>query len=160
VSASPSLAGAHCGNHATVPAVEICSRCGTFLCGECVEYFREETPACANCLPILIGSPPSLRARMSPLLSTLGLAGLLSGFLTHGRRGLVLWAAGFVVGFAGLAFGVQELRLIREGQAGTRGRRWAQIGLGVGALFALGFGLLLVSFGYFMFRSYGRGTGG
>lgn len=153
---APSLVGATCGKHASVPAVEICSRCGTFLCGDCVEYFREDTPACEACLPLLLGTPASLRARLSPILSTLGLAGLLSGFLVHGRRGLVLWAIGFVVGFAGLAFGVQELRLIREGQAGTRGRRWAQWGLGVGALFALGFGLLLVSFGYFMYRTYGR----
>ncbi len=153
---SPSLAGASCGSHPAVPAVEICSRCGTFLCGDCVEYFREETPACANCLPHLLGSPASTRARVSPILSTAGLVGLLSGFLVHGRRGLVLWAIGFVLGFAGLAFGARERRLIRAGQAGTRGRRWAQVGLGVGALFALGAGLLLVSFGYFMFRTYGR----
>jgi hypothetical protein len=84
------------------------------------------------------------------------LSGLLAGFFAHGRKGLVLWALGFVLGFAGVAFGIQELRLIREGQAGTRGRRWAQFGLGVGALFALGFGLLLVSFGYFTYRTYGR----
>jgi hypothetical protein len=107
-------------------------------------------------MPHLIGSPASLRARISPILSTLGLSGLLAGFLIRGRPGLVTWAAGFLIGFAGLAFGVQELRLIRAGQAGTRGRRWAMVGLGVGALFALGFGILLVSFGYFLFRTYGR----
>lgn len=151
-----SLSGASCGNHPTVPAVEICTRCGTFLCGDCVEYFREETPACANCMPVLLGSPASMRARVSPILSTLGLSGLLAGFMLKGRTGLVVWAAGFLIGFAGLAFGVQELRLIRAGQAGTRGRRWAQLGLGVGALFALGFGILLVSFGYFLYRTYGR----
>lgn len=153
---APSLVGASCGTHVGVAAVEICTRCGTFLCGDCVEYFREETPACANCMPHLIGSPASLRARISPILSVLGLTGLLGGFIVRGRSGLFVWAVGFALGFAGIAFGVQELRLIRAGQAGTRGRRWAQWGLGVGALFALGFGLLLVSFGFFMFRTYGR----
>ncbi len=156
MSSPSSLAGAHCGTHAAVPAVEICSRCGTFLCGECVEYFREVTPACANCLPVLRGSPASTRAKISPVLSTLGLGGLGAGFLVHGRRGLIVWAVSFVFGFAGLAFGAQELRLIRAGQAGTRGRGWARAGLAVGAIFALGFGLLLVSFGYFMVRTYGR----
>lgn len=151
-----SLSGASCANHPVAPAVEICVRCGTFLCGDCVEYFREETPSCVNCMPFLLGTPASMRARFSPILSTLGLAGLLAGFVVKGRTGLVVWAAGFLIGFAGLAFGVQELRLIRAGQAGTRGRRWAQLGLGVGALFALGFGLLLVSFGVFLYRTYGR----
>ncbi len=136
--------------------MEICSRCGTFLCGDCVEYFREETPACARCLPHLVGSPASSRARSSPLLSLLGLTGLLAGFLVQGRRGLVVWGVSAVLGFAGLALGAQELRLIRAGQAGTRGRRWARLGLGLGALFGVGFGLLLASFGYFIYRSYGR----
>lgn len=153
-----SLAGAHCGKHPAVAAVEICTRCGTFLCGECVEYFREETPACASCLPLLTGSPASVRARLSPLFTTLGLVGLVAGFVVRGRPGLGLWALSFPVGFAGIAFGVQELRLIRDGQAGTRGRRWARVGLVVGALFALGFGGLAASFALFTLRA--RGTGG
>ncbi|MFT3706271.1 MAG: hypothetical protein QM817_01265 [Archangium sp.] len=153
---APAVSGAFCGNHPTMAAVEICTRCGKFVCGDCVEYFREETPACANCIPHLMGTPASLRARISPILSTIGLGGLLAGFLIRGRAGLLVWLAGFLIGFAGLAFGVQELRLIRAGQAGTRGRRWAQLGLGVGALFALGFGILLVGFAYFLFRTYGR----
>jgi hypothetical protein len=123
-----------------------------------VEYFREVTPACANCLPLLAGGPASVRARLSPVLSTLGLAGLVAGFVVRGRPGLAIWALSFLVGFAGIAFGVQELRLIRDGQAGTRGRRWARAGLVVGALFALGFGLLAASFLLFTFR--GRGTAG
>ena len=152
---APSLAGAHCGNHPAVAAVEICSRCGTFLCGECVEYFREVTPACSNCMPLLIGGPASARARVSPILSTLGLCALVAGFLVKGRPGLGIWAAGFLVGFAGIAFGVQELRLIRAGQAGSRGRGWAIVGLVIGALFALGFGALAASFLLFTWRARG-----
>ena len=121
-----SVAGAHCGNHPAVSAVEICSRCGTFLCGECVEYFKETTPACSNCLPVLVGAPASARARVSPLLSTVGLAGLVAGFVVRGRPGLAIWVASFLLGFSGIAFGVQELRLIRADQAGKRGRNWAR----------------------------------
>ncbi len=155
---SPPLAGASCGKHPGVAAVEICSRCGTFLCGECVEYFNEVTPACASCLPLLKGSPASVRARISPVLSSVGLFGLVAGFLARGRMGLAVWALSFLFGFAGIAFGVQELRLIRAGQAGTRGRRWAIVGLVIGALFALGFAALSLSFALFIWRM--RGTGG
>jgi hypothetical protein len=151
-----SLAGAHCGNHPAIAAVEICARCGTFLCGECVEYFREVTPACASCMPLLIGGPASTRARVSPILSTLGLAALVAGFFFKGRPGLGVWAVGFAVGFSGIAFGVQELRLIRAGQAGARGKGWALVGLVIGALFAVGFGALALSFALFSWRA--RGT--
>lgn len=152
------LAGAHCGDHPASAAVEICARCGTFLCGECVFYFKEDTAACVSCLPRLEGGPASARARVSALFSTLGLTGLLVGFLVRGRPGLGLWALSFVVGFTGIAFGVQELRLIAANQAGARGRNWARAGLVIGALFALGFGGLVVSFALFTWRS--RGTAG
>ena len=150
-----SLAGASCGKHPGVAAVEICTRCGTFLCAECVEYFNEVTPACASCLPLLAGGPASARARVSPVLSTVGLGGLVAGFVVRGRPGLAIWALSCLLGFAGIAFGVQELRLIRENQAGTRGRRWAITGLVVGSLFALGFAALVFSFALFTWRARG-----
>ena len=153
-----SLAGAHCGNHPANPAVEICTRCGTFLCGDCVEYFEEETSACANCLPLLAGGPASVRARVSPAFTTLGLGALIAGFIVRGRPGLLIWAGGFLVGFAGLAFGVQELRLVKLDQSGSRGRNWARAGLVIGALFALGFAALVLSFALFTWRA--RGTPG
>jgi hypothetical protein len=137
-----------------VPAVEICSRCGTFLCGECVEYFHETTPACASCLPLLKGSPASMRAKLSPTLSIVALLGWLGGFVVPGRAGLLVWGVSFPVGFAGLALAVQELRLIRAGQAGARGRWWARVGLGLGVSFALLFGALIASFLLFTWRTY------
>ena len=57
------VAGANCGQHPGVAAVEICTRCGTFLCGECVEYFNEVTPACPSCLPLLARGPASTGSR-------------------------------------------------------------------------------------------------
>ena len=149
------VAGANCGQHPGVAAVEICTRCGTFLCGECVEYFNEVTPACPSCLPLLAGGPASMRARIAPVLTTFGLGGLIAGFLVRGRPGLAIWAVCFLLGFAGIAFGVQELRLIRANQAGTRGRRWVIAGLVVGSLFALGFAGLVLSFALFTWRARG-----
>ncbi len=151
-----SVAGAHCGNHPAVAAVEICSRCGTFLCGECVEYFKETTPACSNCLPVLEGGPASTRARISPLLSVVGLVGLVAGFMVRGRPGLAIWATSFLLGFSGIAFGVQELRLIRADQAGKKGRNWARVGVAIGSIFALLFAALVFSFALFTWRA--RGT--
>jgi hypothetical protein len=34
------------------PAVTTCARCGTFLCGECLELLGD-TATCASCLPVL-----------------------------------------------------------------------------------------------------------
>lgn len=149
-----SLQGANCGNHKGVPAVEICSRCGTFLCGECVEYFHETTPACANCLPLIKGQPASLRAKLSPLLGLVALLGWLGGFFQPGRAGLAVWGVSFPIGFAGLALAVQELRLIRLAQTGARGKWWARVGLGLSVLFAVLFGGLIASFLLFTWKTY------
>ena len=89
------------------------------------------------------------------LVATFGLGGLIAGFLVRGRPGLAIWAVCFLLGFAGIAFGVQELRLIRANQAGTRGRRWVIAGLVVGSLFALGFAGLVLSFALFTWRARG-----
>jgi hypothetical protein len=63
------LTGAHCGKHPEVAAVELCTRCGTFLCGDCVEYVRDETAACSDCAPLLRGVKASARAKVAPLLA-------------------------------------------------------------------------------------------
>src|SRR5688500_17288839 len=38
----------HCGNHPEVVAVDMCVRCGSFVCGECLELIGEE-PFCLPC---------------------------------------------------------------------------------------------------------------
>ena len=87
-----------------------------------------------------------------------GLAGLVAGFMVKGRPGLVIWVTSFLLGFSGIAFGVQELRLIRADQAGKKGRNWARAGVAIGAIFALLFGALVFSFALFTWRA--RGTPG
>ncbi len=41
-----------CANHPDVSAVEICSRCGSFVCGACLEYTKDEPPVprCTACV--------------------------------------------------------------------------------------------------------------
>lgn len=145
-----SLAGAHCGAHPAVAAVEICTRCGTFLCGDCVEYFNDETPACAACLPHLKGTPTSARARLSPVLAVLAVGGLVTGFLVKGRPGLAVWGVAIPLGFVGLGLAVMELRLMRASSSVNHGRRWARAGIALGGVFLLGFFALAALFVAFM----------
>lgn len=156
MSPPPSVSGAHCGAHPAVAAVEICSRCGTFLCGECVEYFQEVTPCCAACLPLMLGGPASVRSRVSPAVGFAALLCWLGGFLVPERGGIALWVLSMPLGFAGLALAVQELRLIRAGQSGRRGRPWALIGLAVGTCYALALSLLVLAYVLFTYRQAGR----
>ena len=43
---------ARCGNHPSVAAVEICKRCGTFLCGDCLDYAGDD-PYCSKCFALV-----------------------------------------------------------------------------------------------------------
>lgn len=45
-------AGARCARHASTAAVDLCQRCGTFVCGECV-HIRSEDVYCVDCAAIL-----------------------------------------------------------------------------------------------------------
>ena len=147
------LADARCGNHPAMAAVEICSRCGKFVCAECLEYWKEVTPVCAACLPLMGGDAASRRAKLSPFVGALGLLGMAAGFLVPGRRGLEAWAVASPVAMAGLALGVLELRLIRASQSGAKGRGWAMAAVVMGAMGALVFVALVGGFVLFTLRS-------
>lgn len=150
------LAGAHCGAHPAVAAVEICSRCGTFLCGDCVEYFKDTTPCCAACLPLMRGGPISPRVVVTPFIGLAGLVTWLSGFLVPGRAGIALWVSSLPLGFACLALSVMELRLVRAGQSSPRGKPLAWAGFVVGVVYALLFALLVLGFALFTYRQLDR----
>lgn len=127
------LAEAHCANHPAVGAVEICARCGSFLCGDCVEYFRDETPVCSTCLPLMAPKPASLRSKLAPVVSSIGLVAMVSGFLFPGRPGLAVWLGGMIFTFTGLTLAMLELRQ----KASPSGRKWAIAGLILSVLGAL-----------------------
>lgn len=155
MSPPPSVSGAHCGAHPAVAAVEICSRCGTFLCGECVEYFKDITPCCAACLPLLKGPPPSPRLLVPPVLGFIALFIWLAGFLVPGRMGIALWTLSMPFGFSGLAFAVREVRLARAGTTSPRGKSIAWAGLIVCFAYVLLLALLVLGFVFFTTRQGG-----
>jgi hypothetical protein len=115
-----------------VTAVDLCTRCGSFLCASCVEYL-DTAPYCARCLA-LVTARPSLRARVSAALSGAGVLGMFVGLIVQGRPGLGVWALAVPTGFAGLAASLQELAAIARGEAPTPGRGWAATGRAVGVL--------------------------
>ena len=65
-----------CGVHADVPAVDTCSRCGSFVCGDCLELIGEE-PFCQACYHRKdVTGRASTRATLALLF---GATGLLCG---------------------------------------------------------------------------------
>ncbi len=120
----PVASGARCPAHAAVQAVEVCERCGRFVCAECLTFAQDGASLCPGCFAL-----PHGRSSRSGLALGLVLVGL-SGCVPLTPVGMALaWA---------------ELRAIERGEAAEAskpGARWA-LGLGVFQLVA---GALLVA---------------
>jgi len=137
-----------CGNHPDVAAVDTCSRCGTFLCGDCVEYLGE-TVLCDACYQRLGGDQPGSRsARTAVILGGIGAAlPLLLAAYSLAVRGIPIVESAFALlislgmGFAGFGLARSELRRIQAGRAPIRGQRLARAGL---ILSAVNFGLFFL----------------
>jgi hypothetical protein len=141
--------GALCAAHPELTAVDLCARCGSFLCGECVDFADEQT-YCAACLA-LVTDRASRPARLSVVVSTLGVLGMLSGLVVSGRAGLVIWAAAIPTGFVGFALAVQTLR-----NAPTQAsRRWARTARAIAGLH--GFLVIALAVSFFAFLLLRRG---
>jgi hypothetical protein len=125
--------GARCAAHASVAAVDVCKRCGRFLCGDCVELVGEDA-YCAEC-----------RGRLEAPASWVGVAALTTagaGWLTFGLATFVWPPAGLMalpVPFVALAMALIEGLRIRGGTASRRGRRFVagSVVASVPLLFAL-----------------------
>jgi hypothetical protein len=105
----PVATGARCATHPDVAAVEICQRCGAFVCGTCLELQGAEV-LCANCFARQGGKKASGRAVASLVLGIVGLN------------------CGFVWGVVGLVLAYQELGAIARGEAPAVGRNLAKGG--------------------------------
>ena len=68
---------ARCARHAEVPAVDVCQRCGSFVCGECVNI-RKEDVYCAACA-VILERPGSRRPLLGLLAALLAPLPLLAG---------------------------------------------------------------------------------
>ncbi len=135
---------ARCGLHTEVAAVDLCQRCGAFLCGECVELLGEDV-LCPACFQRLGGhAPPSRQARLSAALGVLGLV-LGPALFT---RGILYFLIGLGPGLIGLWLARRELARIDAGRSPAVGRGWARLGRGLGwinfGLFSLA-GLILAA---------------
>ena len=122
-------AGARCGLHGDVAAVDLCKRCGRFLCGDCVQLVGEDA-YCADCLGKL-EKPASLMSRWAAsLAATSWIAGLTGGMLREGSIILV----GIALALSGFTLGFVELFRISRGRASPHGRVWAICALIIAAV--------------------------
>jgi hypothetical protein len=125
-----------CAVHPTVAAVEICERCGSFACGECVQ-FTNTSPSqtlCAACYG-RYGGKASTRATVALVL---GIVGISSCWL---------------LGVPGFILAVQELAAIERGESPERGRNLAQ---GAWYLGLIQFGLIALGLVIFVFVTLSR----
>ncbi len=108
--------------HADVAAVDVCKRCGRFLCGECLEL-RGEDPYCDDCVKRL-DTPTSLRARLVLCGGLLCLPATVFGAFFP-----ALLLGAFVGSVVCLGFGLTELWGIRNDKSSRRGFKIALIGV-------------------------------
>ncbi len=129
----PPPAGARCAQHPEQAAVDVCQRCGAFVCADCTEIRREDV-YCSRCAP-LMDRPPSKRVRTVfwlgagwlPLLGVLLWVGFRTGFgLPFGLATLLTPLEWGVL----LALGLQELGARRRGESGPSGRGYLGWGFG------------------------------
>lgn len=142
-----------CARHPGVTAVDLCARCGTFLCAECVEYQRDDVPLCQPCLTLVREVPASVRARALAVMGALAVLTLVAGFFVKGRPGLFLWAGASVMATVGFAWSMLEGRRLRALPGVQRGLRWVRAGLVLSAIAAVGFLALAASFVVFISRA-------
>ena len=146
---SPALQGPSCPEHQRL-AVATCSRCGTFLCGDCTELL-EEAAYCAACLPLVRRQAAFPRALHVALgLDMLGLLLLvlsIPGLGVGASRFFPVWVAQPVLAGVGLGLSIRVLRRIRRGEAPRRARPLAWFALLLAVLnvliFLLGMALVL-----------------
>ena len=134
--------GARCAKHPDVAAVDVCQRCGVFVCGECV-FIRTEDVFCADCARILDRPAPArpkwafaFAAAPGPVAVALSFVAGSIGFLVGAGLLLPLTACA-------LALILQERSARRAGQSPRAGAfyplTWMMLAvdlLGVVGLFA------------------------
>jgi hypothetical protein len=119
-------AGARCGVHVEVAAVDLCKRCGRFLCGDCVELAGEDA-FCADCAKRQVG-PASSMATAAMWLAAASVLVLVVPPLS---------IIDVVTAPSAAVVGAVELFLISRGRSSPRGRVRAVIALVVGGLVSL-----------------------
>jgi hypothetical protein len=120
----PVATGAMCPVHVTVQAVEVCERCGRFVCGECLQFAQSGAALCAACF-----AKPHGRSSRS---------GVALGLVLAGFSGCVPLTP------IGVALAWFELRAIERGESAADSKSGAQWALGLGLVqLALGAAVVL-----------------
>lgn len=120
----PVATGAVCAQHPQAQAVEICTRCGVFVCATCLQ-FRDNAVLCPTCHGRFMGKA-STRAVLSLVLGIIGFNCL------------------FLPGVVGLVLAIQELGAIDRGEAPEAGRSIATGGKVIGFI---NLGILVLGLG-------------
>jgi hypothetical protein len=140
-------AGARCGLHGDVAAVDLCKRCGRFLCGECVQLVGEDA-YCADCVGKLDG-PPSRLASATLFLGIADLVCLAGGFVVGEVEALTV-----PLSVAAASAGVVELVRIARRRSSRQGRTRTVAGLAIGIVVALLQAAFIIA--YYSWRSAAR----
>lgn len=109
----PTPVGATCPRHPSALAVDVCERCGRFVCGDCA-VLKDEKTSCSECAAV----PHTASAR-----ATLALALGLAGFFFCGP-----------VSVAAIALGLVEQRSIERRETPVEGLGRARWAVRLGAL--------------------------
>ncbi|MFL5318708.1 MAG: DUF4190 domain-containing protein [Myxococcaceae bacterium] len=120
-------ATARCAVHPDAPAVELCQRCGNFVCGDCLELV-EGVPYCTSCFKRSVSGSASKQAVAALVFSIIGLN------------------CGFLPGIAGLVLGMRELRAIELNQSPAAGKSVAKAARTIGVINIVLLGLAVVGF--------------
>jgi hypothetical protein len=134
-------AGARCGLHVEVAAVDLCKRCGRFLCGECVQLLGEDA-YCPECAERLKAGPASTLSKVafglaagSWLLLALGMASVSVFAIASGPLSVI-----------GVFVSIVELIRISRGDTSPQGRGRALISLISGVVLVLLFAMTFLVF--------------
>jgi hypothetical protein len=133
------VTGAHCAKHVETAAVDTCVRCGSFVCGACLEL-AGETAYCEPCYDVVIRTPHSRRSALAVVLTAvsvvLGMYGLIVVVVIAAASETGKWIAlaliPFGPGIAGLSMAYQERGRIARGEAPARGKIYADAGIILG----------------------------
>lgn len=132
--------GAACGAHPDRAAVDLCSRCGAFVCLECVTSVAA-TVLCRPCAGRVREAPDELPA---PVV-----------------RALVLTAGGLLfppLGFAGVLLSAWQLRRSARSRLAPRAEEYLRVALNAGLIGTLiSAGLWLTWGARLLLRALGRG---
>jgi hypothetical protein len=125
-----------CAAHPSVPTDQVCERCGTFMCGDCLEITatQPEQLLCRPCFTRYVGARASTRAVLALVLALLGMGGCL------------------ILGLPAWILAEQELGAIARNEAPGKGKNLA-LGAKYLGLIETGFLALAVGIGALMFMT-------